>query len=150
VVLLASAFAVGAGALLYRMYARESPAEDTDGHVSRRLPNGASLTILVGAYPLAAARSHEDIRATTEWLEASGLRVYYSYFETDPSSGQRWQRVLAGAYTDAQAARFDADRLKRAAPSLGARVVSAETLARAVVTAVAPSDIALRPAGMVP
>ena len=84
----------------------------------------------------------------TEWLEASGFRVYYS--ETDPGSGQRWQRVLAGAYTDAQAARFDADRLKRAAPSLDARVVPAETVGRALVTAVAPSDIALRPAGMVP
>jgi len=148
VVLLASALAVGGGALLYRMYARESAVEDTDGRVSRRLPNGASLTILVGAYPLAAARSHEDIRAMTEWLEASGFRVYYS--ETDPGSGQRWQRVLAGAYTDAQAARVDADRLKRAAPSLDARVVPAETVGRSLVTASAPSAIALRPAGMVP
>ena len=84
----------------------------------------------------------------TEWLEASGFRVYYA--ETDPGSGQRWQRVLAGAYTDVQAARVDADRLKRAAPSLDARVVGAETVGRAVVTADAPSTIALRPAGMVP
>ena len=31
----------------------------------------------------------------TEWLEASGFRVYYS--EVD-SGSERWQRVLAGAY----------------------------------------------------
>jgi hypothetical protein len=97
---------------------------------------------------MAAARSHEDVRAMTEWLEASGLRVYYA--ETKPASGQRWQRVLAGAYTDVQVASLDADRLKRAAPSMDARVVAAETVGLAAVTAVAAPAIVLRPAGVVP
>jgi DUF971 family protein len=84
----------------------------------------------------------------TEWLEASGFHVYYS--EANSASGQRWQRVLAGAYTDAQAARLDADRLKRAAPSVEVRVVTADTVGRAVVTPMAAPEIRLRRAGIDP
>jgi type II secretory pathway predicted ATPase ExeA len=148
VVLLASVLAVGGGALLYRTLAPGFAVARAEGQADRRLPPGASLTIFVGAYPMAAARSQEDIRSMTEWLEASGFHVYYS--EANSASGQRWQRVLAGAYTDAQAARLDADRLKRAAPSVEVRVVTADTVGRAVVTPMAAPEIRLRRAGIDP
>jgi hypothetical protein len=60
--------------------------------------------------------------------------VYYA--EVDLGSRGRWQWVLAGAYTDEQAARLDAERLKSAAPGLDARVISAG-LASGFVTATA-------------
>jgi type II secretory pathway predicted ATPase ExeA len=148
VVLLASALAVGGGALLYRALAPELAAARVEGGIDRRLPSGASLTILVAAYPMGAARSQEEIRSMTEWLEASGFRVYYS--EADSASGQRWQRVLAGAYTDMLSARLDADRLKRVAPSVDARVVTAETVGRGVVTPMAAPEVRLRRAGIDP
>ena len=82
----------------------------------------------------------------TEWLEASGFRVYYS--EVDSASGQRWQRVLAGAYTDEQSARVDADRLKHAAPSVDVRVVAAAAVGRGGGTSPATPEI--RRAGIDP
>ena len=148
VVLFASALAVGGSALLYRMLAPGLPVARADGPADRRLPRGASLTILVATYPIAAARSAADIRSMTEWLEASGFRVYYA--ETDAGAGQRWQRVLAGTYRDEHTAHVDAERLKRAAPSVDARVVVAETAGRAAVTSVIEPEIVLRRAGIDP
>jgi type II secretory pathway predicted ATPase ExeA len=132
VVLAAAALAVGASALAYRTYAPAFAVARAGADARRRLPDGASLTILVGAYPLSAARSGADIRAMTEWLEASGFRVYYS--EVDSASGLRWQRILAGAYTDEESARADVDRLKHAAPSVDARVVAAAAAGHPVGT----------------
>jgi type II secretory pathway predicted ATPase ExeA len=145
VVLAASALAVGASALAYRTYASGFAVSRAGADAGRRLPDGASLTILVGAYPLSAARSGADIRAMTEWLEASGFRVYYS--EVDSASGQRWQRVLAGAYTDERSARADVDRLKHAAPSVDARVVAAAAAGHAGTSPVTPE---IRRAGIDP
>jgi type II secretory pathway predicted ATPase ExeA len=139
VVLLASALAVGTSAFLFGRFAAEPPAPraaPATGPASRRLPAGTSVTILVGAYPMAGPRSEVDIRSMTTWLEASGFHVYYS--EIDSGSGQRWQRVLAGAYADERAARVDADRLNRAAPTMAAQVVAVEP------------DIVLRRAGLDP
>jgi type II secretory pathway predicted ATPase ExeA len=163
VVLLASAFAVGASAFLYQRLTGGSPASHVASAVpsadrarfasapwsaSRQLPAEASLTILVGAYPIATPQFDADIRSMTEWLEASGFHVYYS--PIDSGSGQRWQRVLAGAYTDERTARMDADRLKRAAPSVDARVVTTETAGRAAATSAAEPEIVLRRAGIDP
>jgi type II secretory pathway predicted ATPase ExeA len=137
VVLFASMLAVGATAFVYQRFTtvRASALPSTAGpwpvrdvavpvaaRNARQLPADAQLTILVGAYPLAAPESKNDIRAVTEWLEASGFSVFYA--EVDLGSG-RWQRVLAGAYTDQQAAQRDAERLKAAAPNTDAHVVSA-------------------------
>jgi type II secretory pathway predicted ATPase ExeA len=160
VVLLASAFAVGTSAFLYRSFAAgfadPSPAVAAPvnrerltvaSSADRRLPAGASLTILVGAYPTAAPQFQADVRSITEWLEASGFRVYYSEID---SGTERRQRVLAGAYTDARTARADADRLRHAAPPVDAQVVAAEMAGRAVATSSASPNIVVRRAGIDP
>ena len=101
----------------------ERAAQSVRPGVVRRLPADAALTILVSSFPLAEARTAADITAVTEWLEASGFRVFYS--EVDLGSRGRWQRVLAGAYTDPLTARRDVDRLKAAAPQSDVHLVSA-------------------------
>jgi hypothetical protein len=55
--------------------------------------------------------------------------------EVDLGSGGRWQRVLAGAYTDPEMARRDVDRLKTLAPQSDAHLVSA-ALATGIVARV--------------
>ena len=133
VVLLAAAFAVGATTLLYQRFGVDTlqassqpagveivlPAAKT---ADRQLPANAALTILVGSYPTAADGSDSEIRSLTQWLEASGHHVYYT--QVDLGSRGRWQRVLAGAYTDLEAATADAARLKSAAPGIDCQVVS--------------------------
>jgi len=133
VVLLAAAFAVGATTLLYQRFGVDTlqassqpagveivlPAAKT---ADRQLPANAALTILVGSYPTAADGSDSEIRSLTQWLEASGHHVYYT--QVDLGSRGRWQRVLAGAYTDLEAATADAARLKSAAPEIDCQVVS--------------------------
>jgi len=163
VVLLACAMAVGVTAFLYERYVltaaqpsarvAAAPAPMPAAAVDRALPPATPYTILVGAYPLANPQSATDIRSTTEWLEASGLHVYYA--PIDSASGGRWQRVLAGAYADDATARADAERLKAAAPSIDAQVVAANTAggpgaAPAAVTGPGEPDIVLRRAGMNP
>ena len=81
------------------------------------------MTILVGSYPLADPAAPRTIAALTDWLEGSGFRVFYA--EVDLGSRGRWQRVLAGAYTDPEAARRDVERLKAAAPQSDVHLVSA-------------------------
>jgi hypothetical protein len=90
---------------------------------NRDLPLDATVTILVGSYPTASPRVSDEVRAMTTWLETAGLPVFYA--EIDHGPGGRWHRVLAGAYTDEEAARRDVERLKALAPTLEARVVSA-------------------------
>ena len=101
----------------------ESVAQGIQPTVDRRLPADAALTILVGSYPMAEATAAAEVAALTDWLEDSGFRVFYA--EVDLGSRGRWQRVLAGAYTDPQAARRDEERLKAAAPQSDVHLVSA-------------------------
>jgi general secretion pathway protein A len=132
VVLLSSVLGAGVTAYVYERLTQRVEARATgsaaalvpfDALKSRDLPLGASMTILVGSYPTASPRLSEDVRALTNWLESAGLPVYYA--EVDHGPGGRWHRVLAGAYTDEDVARRELDRLKAAAPSLDARIVSA-------------------------
>jgi type II secretory pathway predicted ATPase ExeA len=146
VVLLSSVLAVGASAFVYRRLAdEERPTARSSERVpvaavaarplmarvspgvsagaARELPADAVFTILVSSFPLPLETAAPEVVSTTEWLEASGFRVFYA--EVDLGSHGRWQRVLAGAYTDSQAARRDADRLKAAAPQSDAHLVSA-------------------------
>ena len=140
VVLLAAALGVSATALLYQRFAggvvhaqtpgvaprvlsatERSGPDDKVG--SRRLPADARQTILVGSYPVADPTSAEGVRTLTHWLEGMGFKVYYA--NADLGRHGRWQRVLAGAYTDPETARRDVVRLENAAPGSGARLVSA-------------------------
>ena len=158
VVLLASAGAVGATAYLYQRFDRgtvqaSSPvaidrALPPPDRIDRRLPADAALTILVGSYPVSDGAPDGDIRLMTEWLEASGFPVYYA--EVDLGSRGRWQRVLAGAYTDTEAARLDAERLKSAAPGVDARVIAAGVAVGFVATAAYEPDSVVGRSGTEP
>jgi len=138
VVLLASAFAVGATTLLYQRFVTSAVVARSAGGavagtvagsgaargsaVRHELPAGAAMTVLAGSYP---QESDGQIRTLTEWLEASGYDVYH--VEVDQGADGRWQRVLAGTYTDPAAAAAAAARLNAAAPELEAQVVTAAT-----------------------
>jgi hypothetical protein len=131
VVLLSSVLGAGVTAYVYERMTQRVEAHATgpatgpatfDSLKTRELPLTASMTILVGSYPTASPRVSEDVRAMTNWLESTGLPVYYA--EVDHGPGGRWHRVLAGAYTDADVARHELERLKAAAPALDARIVS--------------------------
>jgi hypothetical protein len=112
---------------------------------SRQLPADASLTIVVGSYPLGDARTVADVAALTDWLETSGFRVYYA--EVDLGSNGRWQRVLAGAYTDPQTARRDEERLKAAAPHSDVHLVSAGVATGMIAADARRLDADERPSG---
>jgi hypothetical protein len=86
------------------------------------VPPGAPLTILVGVYPA----SSDNIPALTERLETSGYDVYYAEVDLGPTG--RWQRVLAGAYTDPLVAEREADRLNLVVPGVEARVIDVQLL----------------------
>jgi len=136
VVLLACATTVGVSAFMYERFgikevrvqtpaSAASPAASVAAATSadRTLPANTPFTILVGAYPLDDPHSASDIRSTTEWLEAAGLRVYYAPIES--ASGGHWQRILAGAYADDASARADARKLKAEVPAIDPQVVAA-------------------------
>ena len=146
VVLLSSALAVAATALLYQRFDALSARASAPMPVAvetrrapiapaipaapvaddRALPANAAMTILVGSYPEAApdrSASDAEVRALTEWLEASGFPVFYC--DVDLGTRGRWRRVLAGAYTDPDVARADAERLAVAPEGADARLVSA-------------------------
>jgi type II secretory pathway predicted ATPase ExeA len=165
--LMSSAAAVGATAYLYQRFAgvaqaasvkpvtarAETPARDVappraavDGN--RRLPADAALTILVGSYPAEVPSTTDDVRVLTDWLEASGFRVFYA--DVDLGSQGRWRRVLAGAYADSADALGDAARLKTAVPSSEARVVSAAFANGAVAPALQDSQPDVRRSGLEP
>jgi hypothetical protein len=178
VVLLSAALAVGASAYLYQRFVAgveriasgvperlAFPAFSSEHHdaadasaefvargvpprIDRRLPQDAAQTILVGSYPLAAATAASDIAAVTHWLESSGFRVFHA--EIDLGSRGRWQRVLAGAYTDSQAARRDEERLKAAAPQSDAHLVSAGFATGVVAPISREPDADARHAGIEP
>jgi len=133
--LLAAVGGVAATAYVYQRFATDTVQASTQrvavdrvlpstGAPHRQLPDGVGLTVLAGSFPLTDPATGAAVRSLTEWLEASGYRVYYA--EVDLGSRGRWQRVLVGAYTEVEMARDDAIRLNSAAPNLGARVVTAE------------------------
>ncbi|HEY2904262.1 MAG TPA: AAA family ATPase, partial [Vicinamibacterales bacterium] len=146
VVLFSSTFAVGASAYVYKRFAiSEQPvtrpvtrlapsvpasvaapaaaAPEAVRAPDRELPAEAAFTILVGSFPIDAESTASNVVATTEWLEASGFRVFHAQVQL--GSHGRWQRVLAGAYTDSQTARRDLERIRDAAPQTDAHLVSA-------------------------
>ena len=90
----------------------------------RPLPREANLTILVGSYRLASPETPAQIEALTAWLELSGFDAYSTRVDLGPHG--HWQRVLAGAYTDPDAAGRDALRLQSTNPSSDARVLTVE------------------------
>jgi hypothetical protein len=172
-VLLSSAVAVGASAYFYQRFAAaeppalhataaSAPQVPAAAHVpaavsrsassiavpDRALPADAAFTILVGSFPVGLETTSTDVTAITDWLEASGFRVFYA--EVDFGSRGRWQRVLAGAYTDSQIARRDAERLRAAAPQTDVHLVSAGFAIGLVAAVPREPDAVLRPSGTEP
>jgi hypothetical protein len=144
VVLLSSTFAVSASAYVYRRFATSGSVARATERVApihaapvtplaaaprnveppdRELPAEAAFTILVSSFPGGQASTASNVAATTAWLEASGFRVFHA--QVHLGSRGRWQRVLAGAYTDSQSARRDMERIRTAAPQSDAHLVSA-------------------------
>jgi general secretion pathway protein A len=135
VVLLGAASAVGATAYFYQQFAnrtvqaadrtltavRSGPPAPAAAEPARQPPPDAALTILVGSYPASSATADADVRALTEWLEASGYRPYRAEVDLGPEG--RWHQVLAGAYTEADVAGRDAEAINAAAPGAAARVI---------------------------
>jgi type II secretory pathway predicted ATPase ExeA len=103
-----SAAAVGASAFLYQHFvpAIERPVSAASGPFS----------ILIGSYPAES----EEAQQAAAWVEASGFAVNRA--DVDLGARGRWQRILAGTYTDAESAHRDAERLKAAA-AIDGRVV---------------------------
>jgi type II secretory pathway predicted ATPase ExeA len=131
VALAASITGAGAAGYLYQRF-----GDSTDVHaqtpsaattLDRSLPADAALTILVGSYPLSSPESPDQVRALTEWLEDRGFHVYLTEVDLGPHG--HWRRVLAGAYTDREAAARDAMLLRSANPASEARVLTAEEAA---------------------
>jgi general secretion pathway protein A len=172
VVLLSSAVAVSASAYVYQRFVTAeqaavhpadriaaplasaapvihapAPVSRSAAPVDRELPADAAFTILVGSFPVGLETTAPDVANVTDWLETSGFRVFYA--EVDLGSRGRWQRVLAGAYTDSSEARRDAERLKTASPQSDVHLVSAGF---AIGLAAAPRDVdsELRPSGTEP
>jgi general secretion pathway protein A len=132
IVLLASAVAVGVTTLLYQRLGINTLQASTRAVVTRTagrvpgaavepLPPHATLTILAGSFP-ATDDTRAEVAELTGWLKGSGYAVYYADIDRGPDG--RWQRVLAGAYTDPAAAAADAARLNAVAPNLGARLLT--------------------------
>ena len=176
VVIMSSAFAVGASTYLYERFAASeglrtraterlalpaapavqlpvaaiapSVAPADAQAVDRELPADAAFTILVGSYPVGQGGAAADVAAVTDWLESSGFRVFYA--EVNLGSRGRWQRVLAGAYTDSRTAGRDAERLRAASPQNDIRLVSAGFAIGMVAASPRPADADLRPSGTEP
>jgi type II secretory pathway predicted ATPase ExeA len=147
VVVLASVLGVGATTLLYRHFERAveataapvaraadrtlpaaSRAVAGSSGAARALPPDAGWTILIGTYARTA-----DAASVTAWLEASGFHVYYA--DVDLGEQGHWRRVLAGAYTDSDAAAADAARLAGTPAGAAARVIAAASAGGTVTTA---------------
>jgi general secretion pathway protein A len=125
-----------------------APLPTAAPRATRQLPAGAALTILVSSHPIGGPTTAADVGALTDWLESSGFPVFYA--EVDLGSRGRWQRVLAGAYTDPESARRDAARLKAAAPQSEARLVGAGFATGLVATVSREPDAGARHPGTEP
>jgi general secretion pathway protein A len=127
-VLFGSLLAVGATTLLYEWFAEntvQASARTAGMDIAlpphpRTLPVGAPLTVVAGSFPVEEA---DRIQLLTDWVESTGSPVYYA--DVELAAGNRWRRVLAGTYTDADAAEAAAGRLNAASPGLEARVIAA-------------------------
>ena len=167
VVMMSSAFAVGASTYLYERFAASeeirtrtverlvlpaAPAVQLPvaavAPVDRELPADAAFTILVGSYPMGQSETATDVASVTNWLESSGFRVFYA--EVNLGSRGRWQRVLAGAYTESRTAGRDAERLRAVSPQNDIRLVSAGFAIGMVAASPRPADVDLRPSGTEP
>jgi general secretion pathway protein A len=172
VVLLSSAIAVAASTYVYRRFAMSEPAiarpperfapqipatvrapaatvaPSVTAGVDRELPAEAAFTILVGSFRVGLQPTADAVASTTEWLEASGFRVFYA--EVDFGARGRWQRVLVGAYGDSQEARRDMERLRAAAPQSDAHLVSAGFAIGLAAAVPRDVDSALHPSGTEP
>ena len=149
VTIVASAIAVGSTTYLYQRFADQTvqaaagaplgtaaprDARGVDRNLSsarvsvvdRDIPAGVSYTILVDAYPASSADFERAVRALTERLEISGYHVYYADVDLGPQG--RWQRVLAGAYTDPEIAQREAERVNLVVPGAEARVIDVQSL----------------------
>ena len=116
--------------------------------IDRELPAEAAFTILVSSFPVGLETTAADVTALTDWLEASGFRVFHA--DVDLGSRGRWRRVLAGSYTDSQTAGRDAERLKAAAPQSDVHLVGAGFAIGLVAAAPREPDADLRPSGTEP
>jgi general secretion pathway protein A len=169
-VLISCSLAVGATACLYQRLAAGVMAASADSRVTpgarsasaapvepvaalaqgfaRRLPADAAFTILVSSHPIDGPATPADVAALTGWLEQSGFRVFHA--EVDLGSGGRWQRVLAGAYTDPEMARRDVERLRTVAPQSEPHLVSAAVATGVVATVSRGPDTVVRRTGTEP
>jgi type II secretory pathway predicted ATPase ExeA len=134
VALAASTIAVSGSAYLYQLVERgetrdtmrsivPAAAQNHPGATpsDREVPVDTAATILVGAYPADSPGADAQIRSVVDWLEAFGMRAYYS--DVDLGARGRWRRVLAGSYTSVDIAARDLERLRAAAPGLDARAI---------------------------
>lgn len=103
-----SAAAVGASAFLYQRF-----VPSIERHVSAA---SGPFSIVIGLYPAESAEAQQ----VAAWVEASGFSVNRA--DVDLGARGRWQRILAGTYTDAESAHRDAERLKATA-AIDGRVV---------------------------
>ena len=99
------------------------PAADSLRRLRPRASLAAALTILVSSYPTSESSTSANVDALTRWLEADGFRVFHA--DVDLGTRGRWRRVLAGSYTEVEAARRDVDRLKAAAPGAELQLLTA-------------------------
>jgi type II secretory pathway predicted ATPase ExeA len=169
VVLMSSVFGAGVSAALYERFGQARVAQARPASMTldarsappraaalppispppdHRLPDDAALTIFVGSYASGAPQSRAEMQTVTDRLEASGFPVFYA--EVDLGAGGRWQRVLAGAYTDLGLARREVDRLKAAFPALDAHVVSVKFANGVIATASGEPEAFARRAGTEP
>ncbi|HXI29942.1 MAG TPA: AAA family ATPase [Vicinamibacterales bacterium] len=146
IVLFAATFAVLATAFLYQRFdarvsaaARPAPAA-AQRFIGHRLPADAALTILVSSYPVGDASTPRDVDALSRWLDASGFAVFHA--EVDLGSRGRWHRVLAGTYTDVDAARRDTERLKATVPGSDPQLLTGATARGLAAAAREPADAA--------
>ena len=130
VVLLASMLAVGSATYTYERYTHRPAAVvgssgQTPASPAARVGAAgggadARRVVFVGSFPSADVGG---LQALGDWLRAAGFAP--ASVEVDLGTRGRWQRVVAGTYTDLETAERDAARLNSAAPGLNARVLSA-------------------------
>jgi len=123
-------------------------ARSTTQGTDRELPAEAAFTILVSSFPVGLETTAENVTALTDWLEASGFRVFHA--DVDLGSRGRWRRVLAGSYTDSQTARRDTERLRAAAPQSDVHLVSGGFAIGMVAAMPREPTAELRPSGTEP
>jgi len=123
--LCASTLAVGVTAYAYdRFVSRTIDVPPTPAAQVAAVPPAPAVhySLLVTSYPADGATTADDVRMLSESLQSTG---YAAAVQTvDLGVNGRWQRVLAGTYTDADAARRDAERLRQLVPGVDPRVIS--------------------------